>query len=99
MTGRKRHIAVDTLGMVLTVVVHAAGLQDHDGGAFVLARLSTAFRRLKVIFADSAYKRNGLPAWVRETFGWILQPVLRPVGVNGFTILPKRSIVERSSPG
>ena len=48
------------------------------------------------MFADSAYGRNGLPEWVKSTFGWILQTVLRPVGVRGFVLLPKRWIVERT---
>ena len=96
ITGRKRHLAVDTLGMVLTVVVHGAYWQDYDGGCFVLARLKDKFRRLKVVFGDSAYGKNGLPEWVKESFGWILQTVLRPVGVKGFVVLPKRWIVERT---
>lgn len=96
ITGRKRHVAVDTLGLVLTVVVHGGYWQDHDGACFVLMRLRERFRRLKVVFADSAYGRNDLPAWVRETFGWVLQTVLRPVGVKGFVVLPKRWIIERT---
>jgi len=52
--------------------------------------------RLKVIFADSAYRRNSLPDWVAGTFGWVLQTVLRPVGVKGFVVLPKRWIIERT---
>jgi putative transposase len=51
---------------------------------------------LKVIFADSAYARNQLPDWVRATFGWLLQTVLRPVHAKGFVVLPKRWIVERT---
>ncbi len=58
-------------------------------------RLGEQYRRLKVVFGDSAYGRSGLPDWVKETFGWVLQTVLRPVGVKGFVILPKRWIVER----
>jgi putative transposase len=96
ITGRKRHLAVDTLGLVLAVVVHSCDWQDQDGACFVLMRLQKAFRRLKVIFADSAYAREGLPIWVQETFGWVLQTVLRPVGVQGFVVLPKRWIVERT---
>lgn len=96
ITGRKRHLAVDTLGLVLMAVVHGAEWQDHNGGAMVLARLSLAFHRLKVIFSDSAYGRSGLPEWVQATFGWVLQTVLRPVGVRGFVVLPKRWIVERT---
>jgi putative transposase len=96
ITGRKRHLAVDTLGLVLSVVVHAAEWQDHDGAVFLLYRLQATMRRLKVVFADSAYGRNGLPEWVRSTFGWVLQTVLRPVGLKGFVVLPKRWIVERT---
>ena len=96
ITGRKRHVAVDTLGLILAVVVHGANWQDHDGACLVLIQLRDRFRRLKVIFADSAYGRNGLPEWVNTTFGWILQTVLRPVGVKGFVVLPKRWIVERT---
>lgn len=95
ITGRKRHIAVDTLGLVWAVVVHGACWQDHDGAGFVFNKLR-AFGRLRVLFADSAYARQGLPAWVKETFGWLLQTVLRPVGMKGFVVLPKRWIVERT---
>jgi len=95
ITGRKRHLAVDTLGLVWAVVVHGAYWQDHDGACFVFQKLR-AYGRLRVLFADSAYGRNGLPQWVKETFGWFLQTVLRPVGANGFVVLPKRWIVERT---
>ena len=96
VSGRKRHIAVDTLGLLLVVVVHGCYWQDHDGALFVFARLKESFRRLKVVFADSAYRRNGLPEWVKETCGYILQCVLRPVKAKGFVVLPKRWIVERT---
>ena len=96
ITGRKRHVAVDTLGLVLAVVVHGAYWQDHDGACFVFMKLRQSFRRLKVVFGDSAYGRNGLPEWIQATCGWILQTVLRPVGVQGFVVLPKRWIVERT---
>lgn len=96
ITGRKLHLAVDTLGLVLVAVVHSASFQDHDGACFVLSRMKEHFTRLKVVFADSAYGRNDLPGWVKEQFGWVLQTVLRPVGVKGFVVLPKRWIVERT---
>jgi putative transposase len=95
ITGRKRHLAVDTLGLVWAVVVHGAYWQDHDGACFVFQKLRV-FGRLRILFADSAYGRNGLPEWVKETFGWLLQTVLRPVGTKGFVVLPKRWIVERT---
>ncbi|MCG8586588.1 MAG: transposase [Pirellulales bacterium] len=52
--------------------------------------------QIKVVFGDSAYGRSGLPDWVKETFGWSLQTVLRPVNVKGFVVQPKRWIVERT---
>jgi putative transposase len=94
--GRKRHIVVDTLGLVLAVVVHAASSQDYDGARTVIEKLKGKYKRLKVIFADSAYGRKGLPDWTAATFGWVLQTVLRPVGVKGFVVLPKRWVVERT---
>lgn len=96
ITGRKRHIAVDTLGLILSVVVHGASWQDYDGACFLLTRMHQTCPRLKILFADSAYGKNQLPAWVLETFNWRLQTVLRPVGVKGFVVLPKRWIVERT---
>jgi putative transposase len=96
VTGRKRHIAVDTLGLVLAVVIHSADWQDQDGAVWVINKLNEKYRRLKVLFGDSAYGRNKLPKWVNETFGWVLQTVLRPVGLNDFVVLPKRWIVERT---
>lgn len=96
ITGRKRHLAVDTLGLVLSVIVHQADWQDQSGAWWVMEKLDEKFRRLKVIFGDCAYGRNSLPDWVEGTFGWILQTVLRPVGLKGFVVLPKRWIVERT---
>jgi len=96
ISGRKRHIAVDTLGMILVIVVHSAGWQDQHGAEWVMDKLAEQFRRLKVVFGDSAYGRSGLPQWVNETFGWVLQTILRPVHVTGFVVLPKRWIVERT---
>lgn len=96
VTGRKRHIVVDTLGMIMVVMVHSAGFQDYDAGHFLLHRIRETFRRLKVIFGDSAYGKSGLPEWVLETCRVKLQTVLRPVDVNGFVVLPMRWVVERT---
>ena len=96
ITGRKRHLAVDTLGLIWAVVVHGAQWQDHEGAHLVFLLLNQQCRRLQVVFADSAYSRLRLPEWVRATFGWILQTVLRPVSAKGFVVLPKRWIVERT---
>jgi len=96
ITGRKRHLVVDTLGLVMCVVVHAASVQDQDGAKLVLKGIKGTFKRLKVIFADQAYGRCGLPDWVESTCRCFLQTVLRPVGIKGFVVLPKRWIVERT---
>jgi putative transposase len=96
ITGRKRHLAVDTLGMILTTVVHHAGWQDQYGADWVMDKLGEQYKRLKLIFGDAGYGRSGLPDWVQDTFGWVLQTVLRPVHVQGFVVLPKRWIVERT---
>jgi putative transposase len=99
VNGRKRHIVVDTLGLILAVVVHPANVQDYEGAVLVLGilgKLKARFHRLKVIFADSAYGRNNLPACVKDAFGWLLQTVLRPAKVKKFVVLPKRWIVERT---
>ena len=96
VNGRKRHIVVDTLGMVLVVMVHTAGFQDYEAGHFLLRRIRETYRRLKVVFADSAYGKCGLPEWAQETCRVLLQTVLRPVQAKGFVVLPKRWIVERT---
>jgi len=96
VTGRKRHIAVDTLGMLLVVVVHSAAIQDYEGGWLVLRHIKKTYRRLKIVFADSAYGKSTLPDLVKHIARLILQTVLRPVNCKGFQVLPKRWIVERT---
>ncbi len=94
MSGRKRHIVVDTLGMLLTVVVHSCGIQDPAGARLVLPKLSGRFPRLKKIWGDNIY-RGPLIEWVRE-LGWELEVVERPKGQKGFVLLPRRWVVERT---
>ena len=89
MTGRKRHIVVDTLGLLLVVVVHAASIQDWDGVKLVLHQLLGWFPRLQVIWADGAYCGK-LVAWARALGGWLLEIVRRPNEATGFRVLPKR---------
>lgn len=85
---------VDTLGMLLTVVVHSCDIQDPAGARLVFPTLSGRFPRLEKIWADSIY-RGPLVEWVRE-LGWELEVVERPKGQKGFVLLPKRWVVERT---
>lgn len=93
--GRKRHIIVDTLGLLLAVVVHPANIQDRDGAKLVLAKLVGKFSRLKLIWADGGYAGK-LIEWTQELGHWILEIVKRSDDVTGFQVLPKRWIVERT---
>jgi putative transposase len=96
-TGRKRHIIVDTLGIVLAVLVTAASVPDEVAARMLFNRLTPRQKeRLKVIWADSAYGRNELPDWVAKKFRFHLVLVHRPDGVPGWVLLPKRWVVERS---
>jgi len=93
--GRKRHLLVDTLGLVLMVVVHAAHLQDREGAKLLFERARWSFRRLRKIWADGAY-RGKLVDWVLRHCGWFLEIVQRTDPAQGFMVLPKRWIVERT---
>ena len=94
MSGRKRHIVVDTLGLLLAVVVHPADVQDRDGARLVLARLLGRFPRLQLIWADGAYGGK-LVKWAKTMGGWTLELVRRPAQQRTFQVLPRRWVVER----
>jgi putative transposase len=93
--GRKQHIIVDTLGLVLAVVVHAANIHDSNAAYTVIEQLKYRYPRLKKIIADGGY-RGKLIDRVKSSFGWILEIVLRSDKPKKFEILPKRWIVERT---
>ena len=95
MNGRKRHILVDTLGLLLIVVVHAANIQESDGAKLVLRRALGRFPRLKKIWADQGYKAHFV-AWAHSVRDWAVEVVERPEGVKGFRVLPRRWVVERT---
>jgi putative transposase len=82
------------MGLVLAVVVHAANIQDRDGAKLVLEKLVGRFPRLQLIWADGGYAGQ-LIGWVQALAGWVLEIVKRPE-VKGFTILPRRWVVERT---
>jgi putative transposase len=93
--GRKRHILVDTIGLLLLVVVHSAGIQDRDSAKLVLAKTKGRFSRLKLIWADAAYGGQ-LIDWVKEQLRCVLEIVRRRDSVAGFEVLPRRWVVERT---
>lgn len=93
--GRKRHILVDTIGLLLIVIVHTANIQGRDGAKLVLEQVKGTFSRLKLIWADAGYAGQ-LVDWVEVVCGWILEIVKRSDDVKGFKVLPHRWVVERT---
>jgi putative transposase len=97
VTGRKRHILVDSLGLLLAVAVTTADVPDAVAAKQVLEPLKDErFPRLRVVRADSAYDRYGLPAWVAALSHFALEVVKRAAGAVGFVLLPQRWVVERT---
>jgi putative transposase len=88
-------VIVDTLGLLLTVVVHAASIQDRDGAKLAIRKIRGVFPRLKLIWADGGYAGQ-LVEWTRKLGGWVLEIVKRCDDIAGFAVLPKRWIVERT---
>jgi len=95
VNGRKRHILVDTLGLLLVVVVHAANIQESDGAKLVLRRALGRFPRLRRIWADQGYKPHFVD-WARAVGHWAVEIVTRPAGGEGLRIMPRRWVVERT---
>jgi len=79
----------------MAVVVHAANIQDRDGAKVVLRKLADRFSRLALIWADGGYAGKRID-WVADFGHWILQIVKRCDDVNGFVVLPRRWVVERT---
>lgn len=86
---------VDTLGLLLAVVVHAADIQDRDGAKRVLGKLKGRFGRLRVIWADGGYAGQ-LIDWTWRQCRRVLEIVKRSAEARGFEVLPRRWIVERT---
>ena len=93
--GRKRHILVDTLGLLMCVVVSAASLSDPVGARQVLKRLGGTGKKLRKIWVDGTY-RGKLVTWVTDNLWFVLEPVLRSDDITGFKVLPRRWVVERT---
>lgn len=94
--GRKRHIVVDTLGLLLGVFVHSARRSDQAGFKLLLQWMADYWPRLQLLWVDSSYRGVAFIEWVQQTTGLILQPVKRPQGQKGFEVLPRRWVVERT---
>jgi len=99
LKGRKRHLLVDTLGLVLVVLITSAAVDEGVAAGQLLAQISAEeFPRLTVIFGDSKYHNHALQAWRQEQRpGWRIEVKKRPEGTTGFTPLPKRWVVERTN--
>ena len=94
VTGRKRHIVVDTLGLLLVVVVHAASWSETDGALDVGAKLRHRFPRLRHIWADAGYHYMMID-WFRQYLRCTVEIVSR-IAANTFQVLPQRWKVERT---
>jgi putative transposase len=94
--GRKRHILVDTLGLLLSVAVHPADIQDRDGASLVLNEATRALWPFILrIFADAGYQGPRAALAASNSGGWIIEIVKRNE-MHKFIVLPKRWIVERT---
>ncbi len=99
ISGRKRHICVDALGLLLAVVVTTAAIDDAAAAPLALSQLhQEAHPRLELIWGDSKYHNHALEEWKskQQDLTWKLEIVRRPRDAQGFVLLPKRWVVERS---
>ena len=95
INGRKRHIAVDTLGLLLAVVVTAASVQDRDGACPLLAVLRERFSTITLVWADGGYAGR-LVSWVAGVLRLSLTVVKRSDDTRGFVVVPRRWVLERT---
>ena len=95
--GKKRHILVDTLGLLMEAIVHPADVQDRDGGAMLLATLFGAFPFLTKLFADGGYQGAQFRSVIASLLPNVsVEIVKRSDQAKAFVVLPKRWIVERT---
>ncbi|HEU5475652.1 MAG TPA: transposase [Actinophytocola sp.] len=95
VNGRKRRIAVDTLGLLLSVLVTAASVQDRDAARPLLDALAASYHRIRLVWVDGGYAGK-LLGWTRTSLTIVLQIVKRSDDTTGFVVLPRRWVVERS---
>ncbi len=94
--GRKRHILTDTLGLLLAVIVHSAGIQDRDGAPELLASIASLYPWLRHVFADGAYGGPKLERALAKFGEWTVEVVKRSDAAVGFEVIPRRWVVERT---
>ena len=94
--GRKRHIVTDTLGHLIGLLVHPADIQDRDGAAKVLATIRSLYPWLRHIFADGGYAGDKLRRELAGMGRWMVQIIKRSDTAQGFEVLPRRWVVERT---
>jgi transposase len=95
VNGRKRHLVVDTIGLLLLVMVTTASVQDRDGARPVLAAMSTAYPAVTLVWADGGYAGK-LVEWAKTAARIVLEIVKKSEGQRGFEVLPRRWVVERT---
>ena len=95
--GKKRHVLVDTEGLLLHAIVHAADIQDRDGGAMLMATLFGRYPFLRKLYADGGYQGPQFRRAMKRIMAQIdVQIVKRSDTAKGFVVLPKRWVVERT---
>lgn len=95
VNGRKRHVVVDTLGLLIVVLVTAANVQDRDGGQLVLGRARMAMPSIVLVWADGGYAGRCVH-FARRLLRITVQIVKKPAGQRTFEVLPRRWVVERT---
>ncbi|WTU95740.1 IS5 family transposase [Streptomyces sp. NBC_00045] len=95
VNGRKRHVITDCLGLILVVAVTAANIGDREAALPLMARLRNLHRDITLVWADSGYT-GGLIDWCREKLALTLEIVKRADDMEGFVVLPRRWVVERT---
>ena len=94
--GRKRHIVTDTTGLLVGLEVHSAGIQDRDGASDVLKKVAARYPFLRHVFADGGYAGPKLRDALKAIGRWTVQIVKRSDTAQGFEVLPRRWVVERT---